>query len=211
VPREQRDRKYDQGFHYFNLILFTVATGIGLFIQPVIHVMTTAPFHPAAKIVPIILAAYVVQSWGGVTQFGIGVSHKTKYLTYSTWAAVVVVLALYATLIPLWGGYGAALATLIAFIVRFALGYYWSQKVWPVSYTWGPNLRLAGYSTVLVAVGFAIPATGLVAQLAVGMILLGIYGALTWFTFLKPDDRQLIASIAKSPARVGELMRGSAG
>ena len=66
-------------------------------------------------------------------------------------------------------------------------------------------------SNPLISSPFAIPATGLVAQLAVGLILLGIYGALTWFTFLKPDDRQLITSIAKSPARVGELMRGSAG
>ena len=210
-PREQRDAHFDRGFHYFNLVLFTVATGIGIFIKPVIAVMTTAPFHPAAALVPIILAAYVVQGWDKVLQFGIGVSRKTKYIGYSTWAGLAVVLVLYATLIPRWGGLGAAVATLVAFIVRAGVGYYWSHRLWPISYSWAPNLRLAGYSASLVLAAFLIPARGVPAQLALGFGLLAIYAVLTWFTFLQADDRRLVASIARSPARAGSLIRGLAG
>jgi O-antigen/teichoic acid export membrane protein len=210
-PREARDSRFDRGFHYFNLVLFTVATGIGIFIRPVIAVMTTAPFHSAANLVPIILAAYVVQGWGNVTQFGISVSQRTKYMTYSTWAGVAVVMVLYATMIPRWGGYGAALATLGAFIVRFATGYYWSHQLWPVSYSWGRNLRLAGYSTALVLGAFLIPAQGVAAQLGLGFVLLAVYAVLVWTTFLYADDRQTLTAIARSPARAGALLRGLAG
>jgi O-antigen/teichoic acid export membrane protein len=210
-PREQRDARYDRGFHYFNLVLLTVATGIGIFIKPVIAVMTTAPFHPAAGLVPIILAAYVVQGWEKVTQFGISVSRQTRYQGYATWVGLGVVLVLYATLIPRWGGYGAAIATLVAFIVRAAASYYWSQKLWPVSYSWSRTLRLAGYSTGLVLAAFYIPARGIPAQLALGLGLLAVYAVLTWFTFLHVDDRRLLTSIARSPTRAGSLIRGVAG
>jgi O-antigen/teichoic acid export membrane protein len=210
-PRDVRDERFDRGFHYFNLVLFTVATGIGIFIKPVIAVMTTAPFHPAAALVPIILAAYVVQGWDKVLQFGIGVSRQTKYIGYSTWIGLVVVLILYATLIPRWGGFGAAVATLVAFIVRAVAGYYWSQRLWPVSYRWGPNLRLAGYSTALVLTGFIVPAQGIAEQLALGLALLATYSALTWFTFLKPDDRLLLKTLVRSPRQLRTLMRASAG
>jgi O-antigen/teichoic acid export membrane protein len=161
--------------------------------------------------VPIILAAYVVQGWGNVTQFGISASQRTKYMSYSTWAGVAVVMVLYATMIPAWGGYGAALATLGAFIVRFATGYYWSHQLWPVSYSWGRNLRLAGYSSVLVLAAFLIPAQGIAAQFGLGLGLLAVYAGLTWTTFLDPDDRRLIVAIARSPRQLGTIMRPSAG
>ncbi len=207
-PIDERDRRYERGFHYFNLILLTMAAGIGVFVRPVIRLMTTSAFHSAANMVPIILAAYVVQSWGGATQFGIGVSHKTKYMTYSTWAAVVVVLILYATLIPIWGGYGAALATLVAFAVRFWLGYYWSQRLWPVRYGWVPNLRLAVWSAGAVAAAFLLPVTGILAQFGLGFGLLAIYSTLAWISFLTPDDRALIVSLIRSPSSLEALIRG---
>jgi O-antigen/teichoic acid export membrane protein len=196
-PTAERDERYDRGFHYFNLILITMATGIGVFVNPVIQVMTTAPFHPAARLVPIILAAYVVQSWGEATQFGIGVSQKTKYMTYSTWAAVVVVVALYATLIPRYGGYGAAIATLIAFTVRFGLAYHWSQKLWRVRYSWGRNLLLAGYGTAAVMAAFLIPIRSIGAQLGLGAALTVAYAALAWLSVLSADDRSLMISLLR--------------
>lgn len=200
-PAAERDARYDRGFHYFNLVLITMATGIGVFVQPVIQIMTTTQFHSAARLVPIILAAYVVQSWGLVTQFGIRVSEKTKYFTYSTWVAVVVVVALYATLIPKYGGYGAAIATLVAFVVRFALQHYWSQKLWPVRYTWGRNLTLTGYGVAAVGAAFLIPLRATTSQLALGLGLISLYGILAWSTILFPDDRQLLTMLLRSPLK----------
>lgn len=206
-PEEERNARYARGFHYFNLVLITVATGIGVFVRPVIEIMTTAPFHPAARIVPIILAAYVIQSWGEATQFGIGVSQKTKYYSYATWAAVLVVLVLYATLIPWLGGYGAALATLAAFIVRFALNYRWSQRLWPVRYVWGPNLRLTLYGVGAVAAAYASPAENIALELGLGVVLITAYAALSWVTVLNSEDRRLFAGIARSPRQFASVFR----
>jgi O-antigen/teichoic acid export membrane protein len=206
-PREVRDAKYNHGLAYFNLVLITMATGIGLFVQPVIKIMTTAPFHEAARLVPVILAAYVVTSWGEAVSFGINVSQKTKYITYTTWISVFVVLALYALLIPKYGGMGAAIATLAAFIVRFSLLYYWAQKLWPVSYVWNKTFRLAAYGTVIVAIAFMVPNTTIVNQIALGAVLFATYAALVWATILEPDERSIVTNALQSPGNFLLLFR----
>ena len=207
-PREERDARYARGFGYYNLILITMATGIGLFVRPVIQVMTTAPFHPAAELVPIILVAYILQGWGSVTQFGIAVSRQTKYLSYASWISVAVVLVLYATLIPRWGGLGAALATVGAFLVRFLLQYRWAQRLWPVDYGWERNLRLAAYGAMVVTAAFVLPVAGIVGRSVLGAALLAIYGGLTWTTILHETDRALVLAALRSPRSLMSVFRG---
>jgi O-antigen/teichoic acid export membrane protein len=175
-----------------------------VFVRPVIAVMTTAEFHPAADVVPIILAAYVVQSWGEVTHFGIGVSERTKYFSYVTWIAVAVVMGLYALLIPPLGGYGAALATLAAFVVRFWVGYYWSQRLWPVAYRWPKNLLLAAYGAAATFAAYSVPARGIVWQVGLGSGLMLVYAALALATVVEPEDRRRGIQFLRAP-RLGSL------
>jgi O-antigen/teichoic acid export membrane protein len=94
------------------------------------------------KIVPIILLAYVFT--GAYVNFVVGVylEKKTKYLPYATGAgAVANILANY-FLIPIWGIMGAAIATLISYVVMAAVIYFPSQKFYHVEYEWGRILRL---------------------------------------------------------------------
>ena len=80
-PRAERDAMYNQGLLYLSLLLVSVATGIALFVTPVLQVMSDEAFHSAAGLVPVILAAYVMQSWTDVAELGIQVSGRTEYAT----------------------------------------------------------------------------------------------------------------------------------
>ncbi len=197
-PRAERDAQYARGFFYLNLFLLTVAVGIAVFIRPVIGVLTTGPFHDAALLVPLILAAYVVQSWGEVAKFGIDMSERTKLYTYASWSATIVVLVLYAVLIPPLGGYGAALATLLAFLVRFLLAYRWSQQVFPVSYPWARVLRLAAIATLVVLPAVLWPPSGMIGQLALGTVLVAIFTLTAWMLVLTHDERAALAGVART-------------
>lgn len=201
APAEVRDPKNARGFFYFNLLLITVATGIGVFIRPVLQVMTTPPFHSAAALVPIILVAYVVGSWMDAVKYGIDVSEKTKYVSYANWIAVVLIMGLYAWLIPPLGGLGAALATLVAFVVRFGLIYYWSQRLFPVRYDWRPVLTLAGIGGAAVFVATFTPTASLVTLLGISTFLMLAYGAVVWSLVLGPEDRKIVREVALRPHR----------
>ncbi len=109
-----RDAKNVQGFRYLNVLAFTCAVGIAVFVHPVLRILADKEFWGAANIVPVILGAYIVQGWVAVTELGIDLSEKTKYANYGVWASVAAVLALYVLLIPPFGGYGAAWATISA-------------------------------------------------------------------------------------------------
>lgn len=200
-PREFRDAKYNQGFLYLSLIMVTTAVGITLFVQPVLEIMSDSSFWPASRIVPVVVAAYVVQSWSGVVQFGIDVSERTKYVTYAMWISVVVILGLYALLIPRFGAMGAAVATLLAFSVRFALLYWFSQRLWPVTYRWAPPLKLAGCAALLTGAAFAVDLNGFVAKGLLGAGLLTVYLAFVWLAVLDREDRGLLREMVRSSPR----------
>jgi O-antigen/teichoic acid export membrane protein len=196
--REDRDASYSRGFLYFNLVLITAATGVVVFVRPALAVLTNARFHGAAALVPIIVAAYVVQSWGDAVRFGIDVSERTKLYTWASWIATVVVLVCYAVLIPRFGGFGAAFATLIAFAVRAALGLYWSQKAWPVTYKWGRSILLTVISVAVCAPAMLSRVSGATSQFAVSTALMVIYGALTWYFVLDNAHRSGIRDVLRS-------------
>jgi O-antigen/teichoic acid export membrane protein len=161
-----------------------------VFVRPAIAVLTTSGFHSAALLVPIIVAAYVVQALGDAVKFGIDVTERTKLYTIASWIATAVVLICYATLIPRYGGYGAAFATFIAFSVRFGFSYYWSQKVWPVSYAWRRPILLAAITVAVSLPAVVLPVTRASSQFALGFGLTLLYAALTW-QFVLDDTHRL--------------------
>ena len=196
--RADRDASDARGFLYFNLLLITVATGIVVFVRPALAILTSTGYHGAAGIVPIIIAAYVVQSWGDCVKFGIDVSERTKLYAWASWIATAVVLVGYAVLIPLYAGYGAAIATLIAFMVRSAFALYWSQKVWPVTYHWGRSILLTAIAVAVCTPAALLPTTGAPGQLALGIGLMVLYSALTWQFVLDDTHRNGILEVARA-------------
>ena len=139
---DNRDDLLARGFIYANVLLLTTAIGIVLFVKPVLAVMSDPAFHGAAALVPLILIAYVFQSWAKAQDIGILVREKTEYLTLANWIAALTALAGYWFLVPRYHGWGAASATVVAFGLRYALTFAFSQRLWRVEYRWAPVLRL---------------------------------------------------------------------
>ncbi len=199
LPVEERDRRYDQGFFYFNLLLITVALGLAVFIRPVIKVMTTPEFHSAAYLVPIILLAYVAEAWTEVFRFAFDVTEHTRYSTYATWIVVGVVLVLYLLLIPPYGAYGAAIATVLGFSLRACLVYLWAQHLWPIHYRWGRHLSLLGLGIGVAAAIWTMPEMTIVTQVAAGAGAVLAYFAAVYLLLLSDSERELIGRMARSP------------
>ena len=200
LPPAQRDRRYDQGFFYFNLLLITVAMGIAVFIRPVIKVMTTAEFHTAAYLVPIILLAYVAEAWAEVFRFSFDVTEHTRYSTYATWIVVAVVLVLYMVLIPRYGGYGAAIATVLGFSLRALLVRLWAQHLWPIHYRWRRHLSLLALGIGVAAANWAIPDMTIPIQVAIGVMSVVVYFGIVYATLLSDGERGLIGQMVRAPA-----------
>lgn len=180
LPREVRDRHYDQGFIFLSVLVLGTAVGIALFVTPMLTIMSDAEYHGAAGLVPVILVAYVFQAWSRTFEFQIQVSERTLWVTAGTWASVAVIVALYAVLIPAFGAMGAAVSTVIAFAVRSTLFYLVGQRLFPVHYAWRPHALLLLYASIVVLVYFVLAPDGLLDEVALATTLFAAFAALAW-------------------------------
>ena len=90
----------------------------------------------AYKIVPVISLAYAVSKISGLINLSFYQEKKTlKLMELSIYAAILNV-ALNFILIPLYGYYGAAIATLITFLFMLIIKYYLSKKYYFLPINW---------------------------------------------------------------------------
>jgi len=195
-PRLVRDGRYNEGLDSFSLFLGVLFVGIALFGRPLLIIMSDSAYHAAADLIPLLSFAYVLQGLTGVVHFSIDVSERSKYSSYATWISAVVIVCLYALLIPSLGGWGAAIATVACFFLRFALCYYWGQRLWPVIYKWGGSARIFGAALIIVVIDALFHPNRLL-QLVGWSAALGLtYAFVVWFWVLSDGQRRLARELA---------------
>jgi O-antigen/teichoic acid export membrane protein len=191
-----------KGFLVHNVLLWTTAMGISLYVGDVLRVMATPAFLPAAQVVPLILLAYIFQGWASIQDIGILVAERTEFLAIANVVAAVVAVSGYAILVPLYLQWGAAAATVLAFGTRYLLTYRFSQHLWPVRYGWRPIVVLILWATCISAIGLYLPTMPLLPSLSVRTGLVLVFGAGLWLLpILGPTDRHAVALAARSVAR----------
>jgi O-antigen/teichoic acid export membrane protein len=192
------DAIYARVFVYFNVVLMAGALGFAMFTHDVLHIIATKAFYGASDYVPLLVVSIVLQGWAGMHDLGILVSERTKYLAIANWAAAIVTLIAYATLIPRYHLYGAASATIIGYVVRSALTYFFSQRLWPVRYDWAPVIRLVALTGATYGISAYIPWGPLVYMLPVRISMYIVYLiVVVWFAgVISADDRTAALRIA---------------
>jgi len=153
---EDAPRLFSKVFTYLvTLLMFVFVTG-SFFVEDIVHIRIFGRYfiHPnywgGLSIVPVVLMAYVFT--GAYVNFVVGVylEKKTKYLPYATGAGALVNVVANFVLIPRLGIMGAAIATLLSYVVM-AIGIYFpSQRLYHVEYEWGRLIRVALAACVVV-------------------------------------------------------------
>jgi O-antigen/teichoic acid export membrane protein len=209
AKRDDRNETYARAFILCNLVLITTGVGIELFVQDFLNAMTAEAYHAAGAIIPVILVAYLLQGWSDFQNLGIQVKERTHLITVANWVCAGVAIAGYLILIPKFLAWGAAYATLAAFLSRYLLILYFSQRLWPVHLRWTPVLRQLAWAVVVCGLGVLLPRPTLVGSVAIRVGLFGLYLAGMWYLgILSSSDRELIAGVVRSPRSALALLRG---
>lgn len=101
---------------------------VALFAKEIIMLMTTPDYYDSYTIVPIIVASYIFRGLYGFFNISLIYAEKTKLFPIVTGIAAVSNIGLNFYLIPIYGRFGAAFATLVAYIITFIFIYYLGQK-----------------------------------------------------------------------------------
>jgi len=191
-----------RGFLVVNLLLFTAAVGISLFVRDLLRVLTTPEFVPAADVVPLILVAYIFYSWSHTLDLGILASERTKYLTIAHYIVAAVAVLAYWLLIPRYLHWGAAGATLVAFGLHTLLVYTFSQRLHPIQYEWRPVLTLAAWSVLIASASLALPELPIQFSIGVHGLAFSLYLFGVWhLPILGAGDRERAQQLLTSSLR----------
>ncbi len=123
-------------------------------------------------IVPIILLAYIFHGMYVNFQAGIYIEEKTKYFPYITFSGAIVNIGLNLIVIPVWGIFGAALATLASYFTMAIVAFYFSHKYYPIQYEYGKVLKILGILILGITSYYSLYASGMLTFVNKSILLL---------------------------------------
>lgn len=190
-------------FFLFNLALISCGFGITLFSKDFFRIMSAREFWAASNIVPIIMLAYIVQGWTLFGNFGLYYKEKTAYLAYANWMAVVSIIILSFLLIPPYGVYGAAVATVLAFSVRFFVIFYHSQRFYRLDLSWRKVVGMLSSAAFCYILSTQFYFDNIILSIAVNsLIFVGYIFLLIILPIFDKPDKILIYNFIRHPVAV---------
>jgi len=137
IPLAQKENAgeiYARVFTYMMFLYLWVGLGLSVFSPEAVRLATDPKFHSAHQIIPLVVLAYLFWSTTNLGDTPFYVKNRTAVKPFLLGAAAVVNLALYRWLIPAYGGWGAAWATLASFAFFAVLTRIVAQKIMPIPY-----------------------------------------------------------------------------
>ncbi|MGC9365792.1 MAG: oligosaccharide flippase family protein [bacterium] len=131
--------RYSQVFDTFVFLSMLGIVTLTIFANEIILVLSTAEYLPSHPVIPFLLLSNLLFN----LQFfmlGIYIKNKTYYLTITALISVFINISLDIWLIPLLGIIGAALATMVSYIIMFVTNMIISQKLHHIPYKFKKNL-----------------------------------------------------------------------
>lgn len=165
----------------WSVIIGLLGLGSACFMEEVIMVMTSGEFHTAYLLVPIFVFAYLFQGLCNFAQMPILFLKKTTIIPIITLVAGAVNVGLNIVLIPVIGMYGAAAATVVAFLLTFILAHLLSRKLGPMSYDRGRLLAI--FAPLVPAIGllFVFRDQAYLFRLPMKLAVFALYAGYLWF------------------------------
>ena len=200
AKQDNAQELFSKTMNYFLMGALTISLALAILTKDVLRLMANSSYWEAYKIVPLISTSYVLQGFIGIAGAGILIKGKTKYKAISSFAAMAANLLLNYLFIPIWGGFGAAFATLIAFGVRLLIDFYYSQRLFYINYDWKKIMLMTGMYLFLALTAFYVDIENLIISVAINILILFMFPiSLYIFGILEPKEKNIIRSFVNNP------------
>jgi O-antigen/teichoic acid export membrane protein len=149
-------------------LLSVIALALGLFAGEILMLLTPEAYWPAASVFALGGAALALSGTTQVTVLGLTLAKRSRRIALGAWLTAGLNIALNLILIPRFGAYGAAIATLIssAFLTVFYLAS--GQRHFALPLERGP----LAYGLLIIGLAITVPRFPFGAELSAGSIVL---------------------------------------
>lgn len=175
-----------------------MALGLTLFAPQVIEIIAPANYARAAIVVPFVAFAYVLYGIHFIIVPGLHLKEKTKYYPLLIGIPAIMNLILNYFFVPKLGMLGAAMTTLICFVLMIIITYIFSNHFYKVKYEYLRLLKIVFVSILALFFGFYINGSFWQEILYNVLILLGFIGILYLIRFFRKGEiDQFLAILRK--------------
>jgi len=138
-------------------LMIPAMTGWYVLARPIMVLIASDAFVEGARLVPIITLAYTLHMIASYYSISLALKHRQIWSTVSLGIAMVVNIALNATLIPPFGLAGAAWATLAGFSVQLIIEAYLGSRAVPLGFDFVFLAKVVAASAIMGLVVWVIP------------------------------------------------------
>jgi O-antigen/teichoic acid export membrane protein len=182
-----------------------IALGIALFVKDFFRIVAAPEFWPAYKIVPVVLIAYIFQSWTAFCNLGILLRKNTIQITYGMIIGVVVITIAYVVLIPALGAEGAAIATLVGFFSSFCWIYRRARSYYDMQLPWMKIALIGALAISAYLLSLLLPEDLVVSIVArTCLMMLFAMGVLS-LPILNDQEKNFLFGLLKGPYRIRQV------
>jgi len=173
--------------------LVTVALIISVSSEEILHLMVTPPYYPAARVIPLIAAAYFIRELGDFFRNMLFINLRSKTVSVVSACAAGANALLNWLWIPHYGMMGAAWATVATWALYAGTLYVLAERDLHVGFPWKSYLGMSALGVTLYAASLPAVALPLAAQAAVDACLVAAFLAgLWWLGPLSEPERVLV-------------------
>jgi O-antigen/teichoic acid export membrane protein len=176
---ESLGRTYTTIFRWFTILGLPAVVGLGILARPLLAtISTTSIADQGLYLLPVTAAAFLIGGFNSPLQFIINAAERNELLSNTSLAAAVANIALNVLLIPEFGIFGAAAATIISYsMITFYL-LYWTRTRVPFRLSAGTFAKSLLSVTVMASTLLLIP---LSPTYPVQLVVYPIVGAIIYF------------------------------
>jgi O-antigen/teichoic acid export membrane protein len=194
--RPDHERVFSQVFVLYSVLMIFAALSLGLFSSEIVRVMVDRRYAAGATIIGVTSLAYVFLGAAYYLQLGMYLASRTGLIGAVSSIAAVVNIVLNYLLIPRFGMYGAAWATVAGFLVIAAASYYCSQRVLPLRLGVGRVVKALVVAVGMYVLANEVKAASLVIAVLVKLALLVAFGVLIWLGgIFSADERHTVGAL----------------
>jgi len=197
-------RVFSAIFTYFILAEVSFVLGLSVLGREAFQVLTGPAFRAAYHFIPVVALGYILLGAYFNVQVGILLHRRTAYIPLIVAASAATNILLNALLIPYLGAWGAAWATLVAFLVMGAINFRVSNRLFPVPYEWHRLAKILACAGTVYAASLLVPATTWLTSVVIKLALLLSYPVLLYLTGFCSDGevaylRALVSRVRRAP------------
>lgn len=137
AKREDAVQVFKLLFRWFSIFLLFTAFGLSLAGRFLLDWLFPETYHSAAFVIPMVALSIACYGVYYIFITGVNVKHKTWLISIFTTIAAITNIGLNLLLIPHYGALGAALSTLLAYIVLAGVAYFVNQQLYPIPFEVG--------------------------------------------------------------------------